>query len=93
MARYPVKFVNEVKATYPNSPDLHRALDRGGEIVGRYLDDYSGGNIGPDEIVKMIDSGCVHDLRKRAERLNIRKKLWGEWCTIAEKMFYARSRA
>ncbi|MBD5389308.1 hypothetical protein HDR63_03595 [bacterium] len=38
---YPQYFVALVKATYPKSPDLHKALDKGSEIVGRYLDDSS----------------------------------------------------
>ena len=38
---YPKDFVERVKKALPQETDLHKHLDQGDEIVGRYLDDMS----------------------------------------------------
>ena len=88
--QYPAEFVKRVKAAYPDWPDLHKALDKGSEIVGRYLDDSREGGIDPHEVVKMIDQGQVQALRQKADELVLRQKLYTEWGKIADRMFYGR---
>lgn len=88
--KYSAEFVNKAKAEYPNWTELHKALDSGNEFVGRYLDDSSQGGISPDEIVKLIDQNKVQELRKKADQLIRRKKLYSDWYDIAQEMFYAQ---
>ena len=85
--RYPAKFVKLVKAEYPNYSELHRALDNGDQFAGRYLDDNSSGGISPKEVVKMIDQGKIKELRKKADQLVRRQKLYHDWSNIAQEMF------
>ena len=88
--QYPANFVERVKAEYPNWPDLHKALDSGNQFAGRYLDDSSQGGISPSEVVKMIDSGRVLELRNKADQLIRRQKLYSDWGKLVRSMFYGR---
>ena len=85
--KYPAEFVKRVKAEYPNFTELHQALDRGADIAGRYLDDSSQGGVSAREVVKMIDSKQVKQLREKADGLVRRQKLYGEWAVLAQMMF------
>lgn len=40
MLSYPMDFVNQAKALYPNWKNLHECLDSGSASVGRYLETY-----------------------------------------------------
>lgn len=91
--KYPAEFVKRAKAEYPNWPELHRALDSGNQVAGRYLDDSSSGGISPAEVVVMIDHNRVQELRKKADQLVRRQKLYSDWSDIAQEIFYARTGA
>ena len=88
--KYPADFVKRAKAEYPSWPELHKALDSGNQLAGKYLDDASQGEISPNEVVKMIYAGQVQQLRAKADRLARRRKLYRDWGNIAESMFYGR---
>jgi hypothetical protein len=88
--RYPAEFVARVKAEYPKRPTLHKLLDDGESLVGRYLDDSSTGGLNAALVIQMIDENKVAELRSSAQALVRRKELYAEWSALASKMFYGR---
>ena len=70
MVRYPDDFKERVKAEFPNSPDLHAALDLDSPIVSRYLiaDMMNDETFAPEDIISALDQGRQDELRQAAER-------------------------
>ena len=72
--QYPPDFVKEVKNLFPANTELHKALDAGSPIVGRFLDD-NVAEIKPQQVLNMFDPNDhlivdkLFDLRKEAQRL------------------------
>ena len=80
--KYPNKFIEDVKAEFPDWIELHQALDEGNVFVGRYLDD-SGHGSGPTarDVVDAFDKGeqnKLYDEAKRTLRINELYSRWGE---------------
>ena len=81
--QYPAEFVSKVKATYPDWEDLHRHLDDGHPIVGRYLDDSRYWTMKPHLVVEMITTGRVEELLAEAQKKVIAGDLYSKWCEIS----------
>ncbi|MFA5830946.1 MAG: hypothetical protein WC878_03905 [Candidatus Paceibacterota bacterium] len=83
--RYPADFIERVKAEFPNSENLHKALDAGGDNVGRYLDDNRGwGTLTPQSFLKLWEEGKekeIRDIAAKSVRIN---DLFNEWKKINE---------
>lgn len=80
--QYPKEFVDAVKAEYPDMEVLHTALDRGSDIVARYLDELRSEDLKPEVIVKMINEGRVAELKAEAEKRIRRTRLYGQAAEI-----------
>lgn len=39
--KYPKSFITDVKVMYPENQELHKALEEGNYMVGKYLKDYA----------------------------------------------------
>ena len=85
--KYPKNFVGAVKKEYPRYLALHRALDSGAELLGRYLDDNGFINISPEEIVKTISLGKEKVLLEKAKKIIHRRNLYKKWLHVCQKMF------
>lgn len=74
--KYSPQFIAKVKRLYPFSSEIHRHVDNGNEILGRYLDDSSSGGIDPDKILSIHHIDAIHALaRERKEKI----ALYAEW--------------
>lgn len=47
-------FVDEAKALYPNCDGLHKAIENGSSIVGRYLDDNAPSGLSCNEVLSAV---------------------------------------
>lgn len=83
--RYPREFVEAVKQHFPKWEGMHHKLDIGDQFVGRYLDDNRMLDIGPTEIVEMIDNGQINELRERAASFARTGELYRWWLSLAEE--------
>lgn len=75
--RYPDNFVAAVKAEYPDWDDLHRALDRGSQMVGRYLDDSQRTASSWEALILTATNLAV--LQEEARREQRRRALYHQW--------------
>jgi hypothetical protein len=87
---YPARFVQLVKETYPVSLGLHKAIDAGAEIVGRYLDDSCGLGMGCAEILLAFYRGEAEKVRQAAKRDVRRHALYRWWLRIAYPDLYGK---
>jgi hypothetical protein len=78
MKKMPTELIQDIKAAYPEWPELHKACDSNSNIVGRYLDDASNGSISPEEILRLID-GNHEELKRIANSLVRRKNVYVNW--------------
>jgi hypothetical protein len=79
---YTPEFIARVKAAYPDYSDLHRLLDSGGVMVGRYLCDSVPDRPTFEEIIDafmsedlMVFSKFLASARNGLEKQN----LWRDW--------------
>lgn len=76
---YPEDFVKRVKKAYPDWKRLHKALDSGSCMVGKYLSDNTCDSISLEKILKAKD---LKKLQNVAELALERNMLYTEWCTL-----------
>ena len=67
------KFIEEVKELYPSFTSLHKAVENGSGLVGRYLDDAEDGKI---SYKKILEATSLDDLKEEANRIERRLKLY-----------------
>lgn len=82
--KYPEDFVKRVKAEYPTWELMHTHLDRGNEIVGRYLQDSSDFEMFASDIIKAFAENRSADIFEAAQRSEYRQALYAEWCKLWE---------
>lgn len=80
--KYPADFVKKVKAVYPDWKELDKALAKGSEFVGRYLDDSRSFSMSPAKIVEAFEQGREQDVLKAAKEADERTKLYAEWSDL-----------
>ena len=80
--KYSEEFVKKVKTVYPDWKELHKALEKGSQIVGRYLDDSRYFSMSPAKIVEAFKQGRGYDVLKEAKRANECAKLYAEWSNL-----------
>lgn len=76
---YPSDFKERVKKEFPTGGRLHKKLDTGDVIVGRYLDDSVPAGISPEEVLRALDTQELGSLRTLAKQAIRRKNLYREW--------------
>jgi hypothetical protein len=76
---YPKTFVEKVKKEFPNWKEMHKHLDAGSSFVGRYLDDSSNFEMSAEAIVKAFNEGREQEVKKHAEEVLRKQKLYSEW--------------
>lgn len=82
---YPEDFKAKVKKVFPDWVELHKALDSGSELVGRYLDDSRRLEMRPKDIIEAFKSGNHDQVLKAAERADEIDKLYVEWLEFRQK--------
>ena len=82
--KYPADFIAAVKEAFPDWTELHKALEAGGEIVGRFLLDSSYWTPDPQEVADMIDQGRVSEVRAEAQEHITADKLHDWWLQLME---------
>ena len=73
---YDEDFIKRCKEAFPDWEELHIKLDKGSYFVGRYLDDSSSQSI---SIRTVLQSESLEDLKKEANKLLVKGKLYVEW--------------
>jgi len=73
--KYTEDFISRIKKEYPNYTNLHKHLDNGSEMVGRYLND-SFGMITENDVMLAIS---LEELRGKAIGIKRKKELYVEW--------------
>jgi len=79
---YPKSFTERVKAEFPDWEAIHKNLDAGSSIVGRYLDDSRYFGMRPADIVAAFNEGRQEEVKKEAEKCVRREKLYAEWSKL-----------
>ena len=75
---YPRDFVNRVKAAFPYFVSLQKALDNNSLEVGELLKQEKV-NVSPEEIIRLLDSGRLSELRLRADHCLKARAFRHEW--------------
>lgn len=73
---YSKEFIAEVKAVYPDSPDMIRMAEEGIRFLGRYLDDSQSGGFPVD---KILLATSLDDLQREARLAKRKTKLYSMW--------------
>ena len=81
---YPEEFKVRVKKAYPDFESLHQALDRGDEIVGRYLSDNRSSGLDFDTI---LNATSLEELQEKARDKQEKNELYYEWFVIYDELF------
>lgn len=66
--KYSADFVKKVKTAYPDWKELHVVLEKGSDLVGRYLDDSRHFSMSPAEIVEAFEQGREQDVLMAAKK-------------------------
>jgi hypothetical protein len=82
MIKYSQDFIERVKKAYPLSESLHKALDCGSEIVGRYLDDSTSDTI---SISTVLAADSLDSLKQYCRDKKTKLNLSREWYQIRDK--------
>lgn len=80
--QYPPEFVAKCKRLYPNWTDLHRYLDAGDVIVGRYLDDNRSYGV---SFPIIFAANTLAEVQKLARESLERNRLYAEWYRLYEQ--------
>ena len=73
--KYTKDFIGRAKKEYPNYTNLHKHIDNGSEMVGRYLND-SFGMITEKDVMLATS---LEELREKAIGIKRKKELYAEW--------------
>ena len=79
--KYTEDFISRVKKEYPTYTNLHKHIDNGSEMVGRYLED-SFGTITENDVMLATS---LNELREKAIGIKIKKELYKEWFNMYRK--------
>lgn len=74
------KFIEEVKELYPSFTSLHKAIENGSGMVGRYLDDAEDGKI---SYTKILEANSLEELKQEARRIERRLNLYKSYMSGA----------
>jgi hypothetical protein len=85
---YPDDFKKRVIAEFPNCVGLHKALESGSDIVGRYLDDSSTGGISAETIIKAFEDNEREKVLEMAKKIVRIKALCEEWYALRRSGVY-----
>ncbi|KKS28358.1 MAG: hypothetical protein UU89_C0038G0005 [Parcubacteria group bacterium GW2011_GWC2_42_11] len=77
--KYTPKFVEKVKAVYPERTEVHEAVERGSELVGRYLELSRNLSMSPAQIIEAFEQGREQDVLTAAKKADECAKLYAEW--------------
>ena len=80
--KYPQSFKDKCKRVFPDWYDLHKLVEDGHSIVGRYLDDSSNSSISAKTVMAAKSLDELKDLaRKEIEKA----ELYSEWWELCKK--------
>lgn len=74
---YSTELIAEIKAVYPDSPDLHEMAEAGNVMVGRILDDSSYGSVSVDDILTALS---LEEIQAKARIIKRKSRVYGMWC-------------
>lgn len=78
--QYSEEFKQKVLAILGDSEEMRERLNRGDEVIGRYLYDAASVNISAEEIVAAGDSMNFQIIVEKAKKIVALKALYEEWC-------------
>ena len=87
---YSEEFKARCKAIYPSCESLHKALEDGSEMVGRYLDDGYSNSLPLDTI---LNASSLEELQTQAKVEVIKNELYREWFNLYREQSTAVSEA
>lgn len=74
---YPIAFCNEARRLFPHADELHRKIDKGDVVVGRYLSDSASGTVSAKALLHAVTIGEVHQLAEEALSKQALYQWWG----------------
>jgi len=87
---YPEKFIEKVKAEFPDCERLHEMLDKGESFVGRYLEESIGSQMKEAEVITAFDEGRQEEVYNDAKKSVHRRELYTEWYKLYQAHYPPR---
>lgn len=82
---YPPEFCEKVRRLFPNEKHMHKCLETGNALLGRFLDDSTTDSI---YISAVLAANNLKDLKRRASEIQERRELWNEFWRLDREQFH-----